>query len=331
MDKQIYFYASPRIVSTVKTMLEHLQALPGSLFILLTTIVGVHAAIAIFEETISEATRAKMGHRLLTGDFRKGTRKILEIYLSINNTLFGKRIFSLRSFGVSVILTSMWAACFMLNYGYTFPQFKNALYMIAQTPNLRALAIKAFFVVLLIDYLSISMTRKIYRTTVAKGRKSFLLAAFTDLTCSIALYYAGLSIFKYILSDQFFLSLSDSLEIWFSPNEITMGVQVVNDFDFSKGLRVDSSALEFDPPLETQVTYLFPEGVFFISSLMTSVWLWMYLLAYSAAWLMVRINKIKKVLLPHLNIDKKPLTTLTGVATAILILCIIVSTLLRGW
>ncbi|WP_422776110.1 hypothetical protein ACOXXE_18975 [Pseudomonas mediterranea] len=310
-------------------MLEHLQALPGSLLIVLTTIVGFHAAIAIFEETISETTRARIGHHLLIGDFRKGTRKVLEIYLSLNNTLFGKQIFSLRSFGVSVILTSIWGACFMLNYGYTFPAFKNALCMIAQTPNLRNLAAIAFLIVLLIDFLSISITRKIYRTTVAKGKKSFLLAAIVDLACSISLYYIGISIFKFSLSDKFFLSLADSLRIWFSPTEMTMGVQVVRDFDFSSGRYTGANTFEFETPLETMVTYLFPEGVFFISSLMTSVWLWMYLLAYTAAWLMVRVNKVKKVVLPHLNIDKKPLTTLTGVATAILMLCIIGSALLK--
>ncbi|MCQ4313900.1 hypothetical protein NAV33_18690 [Pseudomonas stutzeri] len=310
-------------------MSEHLQALPGSLFIVLTTIVGLHAAIVIFEETISEVTRARMGHRLLTGDFRKGTRKVLEIYLSLNNTLFGKRIFSLRSLGVSVILTSMWGICFMLNYGYTFPQFKNALHMIAQTPNLRNLAITAFLVILLVDYLSINVTRKIYRMTVAKGKKSFILAAITDLASSVAVYYVGLSIFKYILSDQFFLGLSDSLRIWTSPTEITMGVQAVNAFDLSSGRYTSSNTFELDTPFETMVTYMFPEGVFFISSLMTSVWLWMYLLAYTAAWFMVRVNKIKKVILPHLNIEKKPLTTLTGVATAILMLCMICSAFLK--
>jgi len=108
-----------------------------------------------------------------------------------------------------------------------------------------------------------------------------------------------------------------------------MGVQVVEDFDFSAGHKTDANTFQFDQPLETIVTYLFPEGVFFISSLMTSVWLWMYVLAYSAGWLMIRVNTIKKVVLPHLNIDKKPLTALTGIATAILMLCMIVSALLK--
>lgn len=283
----------------------------------------------LIEETISEASRARIGNRLLTGDFRKGTRKVLEIYLNLNNTLFGKKIFSLRSFVVSAILTSTWGTCFALNYSYNSPQFRQALYMMAGTPNLRNLAIIALFVVLIIDYLSISMTRKIYRTTVAKGKRSFFVALVADLMGSVALYYIGISIFRYIISNEFLLSPFDSVAIWSDPNQVSMGVQVVRDFDFSAGHKTDANTFQFDQPLETMVTYLFPEGVFFISSLMTSVWLWMYLLAYGAAWLMIRVNMFKTVVFPHLNIDKKPLTALTGIATAILMLCMIGSALLK--
>ncbi|WPN98344.1 hypothetical protein [Pseudomonas sp. MUP55] len=310
-------------------MFAHLQALPGSLLILLGSILGLHRVFVLVEETFSEASRAKMGNRLLTGDFRKGTRKVLELYLSLNNTLFGKKIFSLRSFVVSVSLTSIWGVCFTLNYAYTFPAFKNALFMMTDTSNLRDLAIIAFFVVLIVDYLSISMTRKIYRTTVAKGKRSFFAALIFDLIGSITLYYIGISLFRLIISSDFLLSPFDSVKIWSNPTQISMGMKVVRDFDFSAGHQTSANTFQFDQPLETVVTYMFPEGVFFISSLMTSIWLWAYLLAYAAAWLMVRVNKIKRTVLPHLNIDKKPLTALTGIATAILMLGIIGSALLK--
>jgi hypothetical protein len=310
-------------------MFAHLQALPGSLLVVLLTILGIHRAIVLLEETISEASRAKIGHRLLTGDFRKGTRKVLEIYLNLNNALFGKKLFSLRSFLVSAILTLFWGACFTVNFAYSFPTFSQSLYMTLNTPNLRNLAIFALLVILIVDYLSITMTRKIYRTTVAKGKRSFLVALLADLIASIVLYYIGISIFKFIISDDFLLSPYDSIRIWTDPSQISMGVQVLEDFDFSAGHKTDANTFQFDQPLETMVTYMFPEGAFFISSLMTSVWLWMYVLAYSAAWLMIRVNAFKKIVLPHLNIDKKPLTTLTGIATAILMLCISVSALLK--
>ncbi len=310
-------------------MYSHLQALPGSLLVVLLSILGFHRAIVLLEETISETSRAKIGNRLLTGDFRKGTRKVLEIYLNLNNTLFGRRIFSLRSFLVSVFLTSLWGACFSINFAYSFPTFSQAIYVMANTPNLRNLAILAFLVVLVVDYLSISMTRKIYRVAVAKGRRSFLVALVSDLLGSVALYYIGISVFKFVISNEFFLNPFDSLRIWTDPTQVSMGIQVLEDFDFSAGHKTDSNTFQFDRPLETMVTYMFPEGIFFISSLMTSIWLWMYVLAYSAAWLMIRVNTVKKVVLPHLNVDKKPLTTLTGLATAILMLCMVVSTLLK--
>jgi hypothetical protein len=308
-------------------MLSHLEALPGSLLVVLASILAFHRVIVVLEESISEASRAQIGRRLLSGDFRKGTRKVLEIYLNLNNTLFGRKIFSLRSFSVSAILTSIWGICFTLNFAYSFPTFDQALDMMVNTPNLRNLALLALLVVLIIDYLSISMTRKIYRTTVAKGKSSFLVALVSDLLGSVALYYVGISIFKFFISDRFLLNPSDSVRIWTDPTQVSMGIRVIEDFDFSAGHRIDANTFQFDKPLETVVTYMFPEGVFFISSLMTSVWLWMYVLAYSAAWLMVRVNKIKKFVLPHLNVDKKPLTTLTGIAAGILMVFIIVSTL----
>lgn len=306
-------------------MIEKIQALQGSLFLVLATIVTIYALVSFFEEAISEKTRAQIGRRLLTGDFRKGTRKVLEIYLNLNSFIFGGKIFSIRSFIASACLTSAWAFGLITIYSITTPQFRDSISLIAQTPNLRWIAVIAFAVVLAIDYLSISVTRKIYRRAVAKGRKSFFSSILIDISCSILIFYIGISVFKLILSDQFFIGLAHSLGIWLKPTEIAMGLIVIEDFDMSSARVTGENTFELNNPLQTEVTYLFPEGVFFISSIMTSVWLWIYMLAYTAAWLMVRVQPLKVAALHHLNVDKKPLTVLTAISTVILALSILVS------
>lgn len=67
------------------------------------------------------------------------------------------------------------------------------------------------------------------------------------------------------------------------------------------------------------MVYAFPEGVFFISSLLTSVWLWLYIVAYGVAYLAVRVDRLKPLVLGYFNIQEKPLTVLSVLASIIII------------
>lgn len=110
-----------------------------------------------------------------------------------------------------------------------------------------------------------------------------------------------------------------AIENWLTPSNLTTTLEVLKDFDISKGHITNDGTISFNEPLETAVTYAFPEGVFFTTSLLTSLWLWIYIAAYWLAYIALRLDSAKNIILNHMNIEEKPLSALTALASIVII------------
>jgi hypothetical protein len=78
-------------------------------------------------------------------------------------------------------------------------------------------------------------------------------------------------------------------------------------------------------PLSTEVFCAFPEGVFFFTSLLTSIWLWGYIAAYSVAYMCVRIDRFKPVLWGWVRIEEQPLLVLSVLSGLVVVIYLLVS------
>lgn len=245
--------------------------------------------------------------------FRAGARKIFALWVHINNAIFGHRLVSWRAFGVSFLLTNIWALVFILVFSLKYSVFSEWMLNIVELSSLRWPALAVYLSILIIEFLSICLTRKIYRVTLSRGNKFFLWALLIDLVGSISLYYLGLTLAKFIFLHHDALSPMASLMAWLDPNNPTALLQVTKDFDMSNFRPDGHGNFTTDIPLSTEVVYAFPEGVFFITSLLTSIWLWGYIAAYSLAYTCVRIDKLQPVLWSWFKIEEQPLLVLSVV------------------
>lgn len=300
-------------------MIAQPETLPIALGTLLITIGSAYGFVSLWENGLKPETLRNISNKILSANLRNGTRKTLEIYLNLNSKIFGKKIVSTRSLTASLILTATWGSSLVLIYSFMYPKFREWIFNIIELSSLRWVALGTLIAILIIDFISICLTRKIYRKVLTKGRKSFLLAFAIDLSKSVVVFYIGITICKLLFVSGTISPPLTSVENWLTPNNLTTSLEVLKDFDPSKGHYENKNTFILDEPLQAQVSYAFPEGVFFMTSLLTSLWLWLYITAYWLAYLTLRIDKAKNLILNRFNIEEKPLAALTALATIVIV------------
>lgn len=273
-----------------------------------------------FDKILKKDKLQRIADGVMRVSFRVGARKILAIWVNINNSLFGYKLISWRAFGVSALLTNVWAMIFIGLFSLRYPAFREWLWNIITLSSLRWPALTTYASILVIEFLSICLTRKIYRATLSKGNKFFVWALLLDLLGSFFLYYIGLAFAKLAFLHHASLSPAASLAIWLDPNNLTMILRALNDFDISSFKPDGHGNFTSETPFSNEVVYAFPEGIFFVTSILTSIWLWGYIAAYSLAYVCVRIDKLQILLWRSFKIEEQPLLVLSMLSGSVFFL-----------
>lgn len=292
-------------------MLEHAQSFLLAMGVAIGAILSFCKLFENVDKILKKDKLQRIADGVMRVSFRVGARKILAIWVNINNSLFGYKLLSWQALGVSVLLTNVWAVIFIGLSCINYPALREWLWNIMTLNSLRWPALVVYASILLIDFLSICLTRKIYRTTLSRGNKIFARALLVDLFASFLVYYAGLSAVKLAFLHQTSLSPIASLGIWLEPNNLTTILRALNDFDISSFKPNGHGGYTSEAPFSSEVVYAFPEGIFFVTSILTSIWLWGYIAAYSLAYVCVRIDKLQILLWRSLKIEEQPLLVLS--------------------
>lgn len=272
---------------------------------------GVCKVFENYEKVIKKDKLQKITENITKFRFSSGARKIFALWVYLNNAVFGKKIISLRAFLMSIILTNIWAAIFIVVFSVKYPMFREWVVNILYVRSLHWPALVIYASVLVLEFLSISLSRKIYRVALSRGNKIFGWSLLIDFFGSVLVYYVGLTLVKVVLLHQGTLSLFGALKTWLNPSNLTTLLMVVEDFDMSNFKPNGDGRFTTEIPLTTEVVYAFPEGVFFFTSLLTSVWLWGYIAAYGLAYACVRIDRLPPKLWNFLKIEEQPLLSLS--------------------
>lgn len=292
-------------------MVEYLQGILAAAGVAFGGLLAIFKFFELHEKILRKEKLKAIGQGIVSFKFSGGARKVVALWVHVNNKVFGQRLISWRAAGISVLLTNLWAASFICVFCLLHPQFREWFFNIVELNSLRWYALGIYVTVLIVDFLSISLSRRIYRAVLAKGKRLFTGGLVLDIVGSVVLYYLGLSAAKLLMNRSAVMSPSESLQVWIQPSNLTTLMRVVEDFDFSSVKPVGDGQFVMDPPLQTEIVYAFPEGIFFFTSILTSIWLWGYLLAYAIAFVSVRIDKLSPRLWSVMKVEEQPLSVLS--------------------
>ena len=235
------------------------------------------------------------------------------------NFIYGVRVISLRSFCVSVLVAILWFAIQCLFIAIIDGEnawFFNSVF----TP----LVIKRLWQFILIgatiDFISLCATRWMLAYAINKSFLQQLFVLVADAILSIGIFFVLFSTTKnFILGDlsgRTFFSLG-VLESWFNlPFNLQLTIQLLNDANVIPNGDGTSKLKNFN----TVVVYAYPEGMLFISSLLTSIWIWLIIITQKIYGVAYQSNRFKNWMIKQSNIESKPILS---VAMLIFILAIV--------
>ncbi len=224
---------------------------------------------------------------------------ISSVYLS--DIIYGKKIISFRAFLTSSIVTFLFFIIFCITLVLKNPHSWLSISIIKKLvwEKFSYLMIFGIF----IDYFSISLTRYIFNWSSKKNIKVQVVSVFLDFVFSIFLFSILFFICKSIILSQnilyenVFNILTNQIIEWFKyPSELSLQLVTLDDWYIYPNGKIEGG--------KSEIIYAFPEGILFFSSLFTSFFGIVFLLASILYKCTSKLDKLKSFLLKQSASDK---------------------------
>lgn len=220
----------------------------------------------------------------------------------MSDWVYGEKLFSRRALFVSIFVTLAWLIILFLIslclYG-KHSWFFNRVFSGFVAKNFWYL----LFIGMAIDFISTCVTRKLLFYAIDKSALIKICTLTIDVIVSIILFYVLFSLAKISIIGLHFLSLSDSLVAWLDG---IFNLQSAFKFLHNPSFIPHGSFLEMVNG-DSEVIYAFPEGMIFLSSLLTSFWIAIHIIAHY----MYRLTKKNSIffswLVSESAIETKPI------------------------
>lgn len=272
---------------------------------------GPAAGIAYYfanlsEDGFNDEAKKKLARRLKQFRLAPNTRVAFEAFLFASDRFYGRGILSLRAMARSAAFTIGWFCLLLAVCASQFPNYRSWL----STPGVGNLIWKFSAVFLavgiLIDFVSTAVTRALIRWTLRSPKVPSIVVASVDFVFSGLWFYLIFSATKAVVLHGPWPSIKGSLLTWFHLAELPIGLMTLNDLTEDMLQRQADGTISIVGGWNTEIVYAFPEGVLFLSSLLTSIWLWLYIAAYWSHLVALRFDATKTKLLSISNIEAKP-------------------------
>ncbi len=250
-----------------------------------------------------------------------------KFFLFSADRYFGSCLFSCRALLRSFALSITWTLFVLMVCLVVFPSYTNWLGSKVSRHLILENAAVLLLASLLIDFASTCVTRTIVRAADGKGVRILLFAFALDLILSVSLFYTLFTTAKFLLLPNMEPILPiEAFNVWLNPGALPIGIQLLEPLTSDMLIPLGGGVFDIQGGLNTEIIYAFPEPVLFLSSLLTSIWLWLYLLASACLYLTVHVDRLGVWSRKFLNIDHSPVHAL-AIATFIAALIIYVGIL----
>jgi hypothetical protein len=236
-----------------------------------------------------------------------------------SDVYFGESVVSLKSFGKSAVLSFFWVVIIAIVCVFLLPNYRSWFTESGISNLIFEYGLSLFIFVVILDFISVSSTRLIVRKSKPSGIVNLILILIIDLFISVSIFYIGFSSAKYLIVNPSWLGFNESLAVWLNLDQLPIMLQTLNDITADMLKKQADGTTSISGGLNTEITYAFPEGIAFYSSLLTSIWLWLHTLSYILFKGSLYFDKTKSWLLSFTNIDNKPFKSLATISLIVYI------------
>jgi hypothetical protein len=257
--------------------------------------------------------------------FAPTSRHAFAFFVFAADRFFGKKLFSWRAFARSVVLSLTWAVAVSAVFVLIYPNYRSWLTMPLAAHTIAASALGMLVVVAIADFLSVCASRWIVRLAFRhQGAKVVVFALLGDVVASVLIFYLAFESAKTLITAAEFAEPLEAVSLWLKPNQLPILLLTMNELTGNMLRPLPDGSIEIVGGLKVEVVYAFPESVFFWSSLLTSIWLWLYFCSYWTLVLALRLDRLRALALRLFEFEAKPFHAF-GLVTVVV--CFVIGTL----
>jgi hypothetical protein len=241
--------------------------------------------------------------KILDGNGDRGAATMFSLFLDGSDRLYGERLISVHALRVSIFITFITWLCFfcamLANYS-----FHKGLKTFAIGSIFNRYTMVLGVTVLFINFLSTALTRRIVRHAFQSATRWPLFYILSDFFLSCVLFFVLYYAMHYLILPPALHGPAVLSNAWFDPRVwskfehivIPSGGNISVFFRPFKGFV--PGTLEVSPGTTTVTMYVIPQWIFFYSSLLTSIWLWLYTFGCLILGVLPRFTNVKRWIAP---------------------------------
>lgn len=270
-----------------------------------------------YRDTQTKRDKRRLSKVLEQFSFLKAFDGVLESFGSFSDTFFGRRLLSWRALGRSAVV-SLCCFAFLCSVSLYINLVRGRLRLGIFQPTVISTFLMLLVACIVIDYISVCATRWLIRISKERSGHFKILVFVADFLLSAVIFTLLFTPSKIIISGVASSELAtwmrkpiefiwSETQPWWHLTELPMLLRVTHDVHFTLG--ADGKPVPTEP-IQTVVSYIYPESAAFFSSMLTSMWLWMYLSAWLVSGLTARLDVVKRFAVRHAAVKADPIAVL---------------------
>lgn len=291
---------------------------------------GVWALFSLLESCASKETKTSVTSWVRSNLPVQVDDKWSSTFVSAFDGLFGPRLLSLRFGLVSSMLSVLCVALLFLIWDMLYPAESSFYFFVnLEDPTFILIIFGGIFIVtnLLTDYLSNCQTRFVLGKLVAALKTNAHRSAFytyskwliADLVLTVSLSAAIVIPVSLYVTDAYVSVMSVIYE----------GNEGIDRFDLGRMLSLHGTKIptEFTGQVAKSFNisvYTPPFGIFFYTTVLTSIWLWLYAISGAFVRVLFRVLGPNAIVFRIFDFDHHPLSSLGGVSAILVGIAVII-------
>lgn len=267
-------------------------------------LVAICSAAKIADEVFGSSKKIKLFGKFFKNSFDKPpfTRAYVGAAF-LAETIYGEKFFSLRSLLVSAIFSSMWLLVFICASVIIYGE-KSWIYSYIFTSKVIENFLCFMVFGIFIDYICSCVARAVFLFALDFGVLYKLLMLIFCVIFSAMSFYLIYGVAKAIIFSAPWVNPVVQIFTWIESSlELSLLFETLNDWHFVK---INENTFDIKDA-NALVIYAFPEGMLFLSSLLTAILLFSHVVSHGVFFFFVKIFKRFKILINQASIEQRPL------------------------
>ncbi len=266
--------------------------------------IAIAAAIAsLADAAVKDEAKREIAKRIESVSILSGFEVAHSYFKNVSDAFYGQNIFSVKAIAKSSLVTLVWAISLLILSAFIFPNYFDWPINRPVSDSIYTNMLIVALSVIIIDFISVSVTRLLIRHS-SSSMRWLTLVIVVDFVLSVLIFYVGYTLIKFMFVGGPWADPETEIKSWTNLGvfNVTTSSTTITTIS-SSGTEVQTG--------DVFTVFIFPESILFYSSLLTSTWLWIYILSFLFYSILRKSGGPAKLITDRMDFNKSPFSAMS--------------------